>query len=398
MRALLFWDNYADYHFQRLYASSLYGAKIGWEVVGVQFNSKVDSHGWSTRIDDRDRLVTLSQGGGGGLAGFVFSLIRFTYNARADVAFIPSYWPVRSAITLLVMQVLGIPVVMMNDSHRGTVRASGVSALVKLLLIKLFSAGFIAGKPQIKYFRELGMAGNSLFPGYDTIDGLSFGEKASDPIFLTQRHFRFKAPTKAILSLGRLIPKKNISVLIDAYNIFRKRVGGGGPALLIVGEGGERSAIKAQAGGLGIDLFEFTGTEDYSLKKDCICLYPFCSNSDAAYFYVHALVFVLASSYEEWGLVVNEALACGTPVLVSDRAGCVEDLVMDGVNGFRFSPHDAEGLSQLLFMMVDDASLGARLRGGARGMASCLAIERFPQGMFGAANYALRHKNAGAII
>ena len=58
--------------------------------------------------------------------------------------------------------------------------------------------------------------------------------------------------------------------------------------------------------------------------------------------------FVLASTTEQWGLVVNEAMASGLPVLVSERCGCAPDLVEDGVNGFTFDPYDVEGLAGLM--------------------------------------------------
>jgi glycosyltransferase involved in cell wall biosynthesis len=55
-------------------------------------------------------------------------------------------------------------------------------------------------------------------------------------------------------------------------------------------------------------------------------------------------VLVLPSESEPWGLVVNEAMICGLPVLVSEPSGCVEDLVQAGQNGFTFNPHQKQDL------------------------------------------------------
>ena len=65
-------------------------------------------------------------------------------------------------------------------------------------------------------------------------------------------------------------------------------------------------------------------------------------------FYGLARAFVHASTTEQWGLVVNEAMAAGLPVLVSARCGCAQDLVRNGVNGFTFDPYDVEELAGLM--------------------------------------------------
>ena len=65
-------------------------------------------------------------------------------------------------------------------------------------------------------------------------------------------------------------------------------------------------------------------------------------------YYARAKCFVLPSKSEPWGLVVNEAMASGLPVLVSNRCGCVADLVRDGTNGFVFDPFDTRSLAALL--------------------------------------------------
>ncbi|HTA76994.1 MAG TPA: glycosyltransferase, partial [bacterium] len=65
-------------------------------------------------------------------------------------------------------------------------------------------------------------------------------------------------------------------------------------------------------------------------------------------YYGLAKVFILPSTTEQWGLVVNEAMAAGLPVLVSEKCGCAPDLVKNGVNGFQFDPYDQEKLSDLM--------------------------------------------------
>jgi len=82
--------------------------------------------------------------------------------------------------------------------------------------------------------------------------------------------------------------------------------------------------------------------------QDSVLLPGFIQYPELPTFYAHAGAFIHASTTEQWGLVVNEAMASGLPVLVSNRCGCAQDLVQEGVNGFTFDPYDVEQLAQLM--------------------------------------------------
>jgi glycosyltransferase involved in cell wall biosynthesis len=71
-------------------------------------------------------------------------------------------------------------------------------------------------------------------------------------------------------------------------------------------------------------------------------------------FYSLGGVYIQASTTEQWGLVVNEAMACGLPVIVSNRCGCVSDLVEEGINGYSYDPYDSSMLEELMFKMASD--------------------------------------------
>ena len=80
----------------------------------------------------------------------------------------------------------------------------------------------------------------------------------------------------------------------------------------------------------------------------CVHLPGFKQYHELPVYYGLASAFVHASTTEQWGLVVNEAMASGLPVLVSNRCGCAQDLVKEGVNGFTFDPCNVEQLAQLM--------------------------------------------------
>jgi len=99
--------------------------------------------------------------------------------------------------------------------------------------------------------------------------------------------------------------------------------------------------------------------------------------------------FVHASTTEQWGLVVNEAMASGLPVLVSERCGCAPDLVKDGVNGFIFDPYDVERLARLMYRLahgdVDRDAMGR----ASQEIIADWGLERFADGLAKAVDVAV---------
>jgi glycosyltransferase involved in cell wall biosynthesis len=105
-------------------------------------------------------------------------------------------------------------------------------------------------------------------------------------------------------------------------------------------------------------------------------------------YYALANAFVHASTTEQWGLVVNEAIASGLPVIVSERCGCVPELVQG--NGFTFNPMDEDELASLLFRMATSSEDDRRRLGDASYMiAANFVPDRFGEGLERAARVAL---------
>ena len=92
---------------------------------------------------------------------------------------------------------------------------------------------------------------------------------------------------------------------------------------------------------------------------------------------------ILASTHDQWGLIVNEALAAGAPVLVSDRCGAHE-LVRNGVNGFTFAPGEDGHLAFLLGEVAGRRGLVERLRANAAPSMDSFSIDQFLEACFSA--------------
>jgi glycosyltransferase involved in cell wall biosynthesis len=158
-----------------------------------------------------------------------------------------------------------------------------------------------------------------------------------------RRSFGLDADAVVVLSVGRLAPEKGIDVLVDA-------VAGvpGDVALLVAGEGPERAALERRAAERGVRAI-FTGS---------------LSGTRLVEAYAAADVFGLLSSRETWGVVVNEAAACGLPLVLSERVGAAYDLLRPGVNGARVPVGDVAAATVALTGLVSSPE-ARRLAGAA---------------------------------
>jgi glycosyltransferase involved in cell wall biosynthesis len=108
-------------------------------------------------------------------------------------------------------------------------------------------------------------------------------------------------------------------------------------------------------------------------------------------FYGLADAFVHVSTTEQWGLVVNEAMASGLPVMVSNRCGCVYDLIREEYNGFAFDPYDVEQLARLMLRVAEmEDEERSRMGDASRRIIADWGPDRFARGLKEAIECAMR--------
>jgi glycosyltransferase involved in cell wall biosynthesis len=120
---------------------------------------------------------------------------------------------------------------------------------------------------------------------------------------------------------------------------------------------------------------------------------------DLPAYYGLAKAFIHASTTEQWGLVVNEAMASGLPVLVSNRCGCAMNLVKDGVNGFTFDPFNVEEMAEVMLRLTETPKHRLTEMGDAsREIISNWGPERFAKGLHDAVETALKNPRPRARL
>jgi glycosyltransferase involved in cell wall biosynthesis len=289
----------------------------------------------------------------------------------------------------------GIPMVVMSESTRQDQPRTWWKEMIKRRIVGLYSAALVGGQRHVDYLAELGMPRDRIFTGYDVVDNSYFRRKAEE-VRGQKSDFRreYGLPENYFLASARFIEKKNLPRLIRAYAEYRRRssafakatadreVGGqmsevsGTNApwdLVLLGDGSLRETINRQLSTLNL--------------HDHVHLAGFKQYDELPVYYALAKAFVHASVTEQWGLVVNEAIASGLPVIVSNRCGCVPELVQD--NGFTFEPTDEHQFASRLLQMASLPDDERRCLGDASyKVGANFAPERFGEGLEQAAQLA----------
>jgi len=269
-----------------------------------------------------------------------------------------------------------VPVIVMSESARHDACRVWWKERAKRKVVGLCSAGLVGGQLHAMYLSDLGMPQERIFTGYDVVDNGYYmreaeAARAATPFWRS----RLALPEQYFLACSRFVQKKNITTLLSAYASYRQQAGGMAWKLVLVGDGVLRPQI------LGV-------LEDLGLEGEVV-LPGFIQYDVLPVYYGLASVFVHASATEQWGLVVNEAMAAGLPVLVSDRCGCVPELVRNGGNGFTFDPFDLEHMAGLMLTMSSENTDLDAMGRLSRQMISHWGPARFASAMMDAVECAL---------
>lgn len=202
------------------------------------------------------------------------------------------------------------------------------------LIRALFGHAVAGGSAHREYLDLLGFPMDRVRGMYDVVDNRGIAERTAWLREVSSPE-REGLPERYFLFVGRLAEEKNMVGLLQAWVSYR--AGGGTWSLVVIGNGPEARKLQefARWSGYGEDVV-FAGHK---------------SSGEIIPYQSFASCFVLPSTREPWGLVVNEAMAAGLPVIVSTRCGCAADLVEHGRNGLLFHPTHEGELSSCLHLM-----------------------------------------------
>ncbi len=200
--------------------------------------------------------------------------------------------------------------------------------------------GFVVpGKSAAAYLRSFGIPEHAIFTAPNAVDNDFFAaEAAKARAHAPEVRAQLGLPPRYFLFVGRLISAKGVLLLLDAYarldSSLREQVG-----LVLAGDGGSRAECEQKAHAITPGKIVFPG---------------FLHREALAKHYALADCLILPTFSDPWGLVINEAMACGRPVIVSEVAGAASDLVRDRWNGSVVAVGDLDALGAAMRQLAED--------------------------------------------
>lgn len=336
-RVAVIWLDWYPYHVARFRGLESTPALTG-HVVGIELISGVGVHAglkFRESLPDDLAVETLMPGTAWREAS-KFTLARKLWRRLSEldpeIVLVPGYYTLPAVAAAVWARVHGAASVLMTESTAGDHARSPWKERIKSIGIRaLFNWAVAGGKAHVDYLLQLGFPKNQIAGFYDVVDNDLFHE-GTRALRLESTSIR---PQKYFLYVGRLSEEKNVAGLLRSWIAYRGS--GGSWPLVLVGDGPEAPALRTAAA----DSPYNAGVVFAGLK----------SSRELLPFYAFAGCFVLPSTREPWGLVVNEAMAASLPVLVSSRCGCAPDLVTPGFNGYTFEPTDTPALAALMHSM-----------------------------------------------
>jgi glycosyltransferase involved in cell wall biosynthesis len=223
---------------------------------------------------------------------------------------------------------------------------------MKARFLKLCAAFVVPGRSSFEYLTALGIAPQRIFTAPNAVDTALFSNLAETARRKESQVRSRHLPSRYFLYVGRLVKDKGVFELLEAYAQLeaeiRCNVG-----LVFAGTGSDSRKLIERAAKISPGAIQFAG---FVHREELPEVYAF---ADALIFPTHS---------DPWGLVVNEAMACSLPVILTSVAGCASDLVQDGKNGFVIPPRDVARLARAMTRVAEDSARRAEMgrRSGER--------------------------------
>ena len=331
MKIGLLFTSYGPYHIARLESLKSLDPILQNQVMGIELARSQELYPWQTKIDNltcpivsviKEKSLEQTK-----LSQLLRKLLEVLNHVEPEILAIAGYFNPAMLVALFWCRLRNKHAILFSETTESDFKRVWWKEKIKSLIVKQFKSALVGGKPHKRYLAKLGMPEEAIFVGYDIVGNETFNPEKI-------QHLPNPLDKPFFLTINRFVPKKNLPFLITAYERYRQQVGDNAWDLVLCGDGKLRPQIEEQITALNL--------------QSVVHLPGFLQQEEMLPYFAHASCFIHGSTTEQWGLVVNEAMAAGLPVLVSNRCGCFEDLVIEGVNGFGFDPKNLEQLTQLM--------------------------------------------------
>lgn len=354
------WDNYGPMHIDRCQAvaNRFLGQR---DVIAIELFDKSDTYEWIVDGKPEFKKITLFPNIGAASPVAVFLALIRTINLTGRGYYFLCHYD-RGYILILawLLRITGSRVFTMNCSKFDDLPRSAFREFFKKFFILPYSGAIASGVRSKDYYRFLGIPVDRIVGEYNTLSLARIRSAVSKQL----EELPFER--RAFVAVARFVPKKNLSMLIDAYEIYRSRAKIV-RELVLCGGGPLESELRAQIKRLGLERH--------------VRISGFVQSDEISTILSNGVALILPSKEEQFGNVVIEALAMRLPIILSDNCGARDSLVRTGVNGFVVEPDNPEGLARFMCLLSDDEDLWGQFSHNSAQLASRGDVSEFVSGV-----------------
>lgn len=265
---------------------------------------------------------------------FCPEITKYIYEFRKDIIIVGGYSTPTGMYSIIYMKIHHIPFILNSDG--GLIKQdSFLKRKIKIYFIGAASYWLSTGANCTKYLIHYGANVDRIYEyPFTSIRENEIGSVSTEQKQLLRAKHGIEEG-KVILFVGSFIYRKGLDILLAACKDIEDT------AVVLVG---------------GNDISEFVPTTDIDYKCH-IYIEGFKTGSEIKEYYQMADVFVLPTREDIWGLVVNEAMAVGLPVITTDQCGAGVELIQDGANGYVVSTDDVTELLKKIRKILNDTNL-----------------------------------------
>ena len=258
---------------------------------------------------------------------------------KPDVVNVSGYYEPAMNIVIFYCRIVGIKVIISVDSTEEDKPNIWWKEAIKRFVVNRAQGFFCYGSKAAEYMLKFRAKPNQILLENNAVDNQKIANiyQEAYPSREVEKE-KYGLRRYNFIYIGRLMAIKNVNNLLIAFSKLKAKDWG----LVILGDGAEGEKLRKYVADNNLEGVQFIeGQAWYNVPK-------FMALGD---------VFVLPSYSEPWGLVVNEAMVCGMPVIVSNKCGSSHDLVKNGENGYTFNPYDTDELAGIMQKFVDESEI-----------------------------------------
>jgi glycosyltransferase involved in cell wall biosynthesis len=294
---------------------------------------------------------------------------------RPSLVIICGYTPLLYTKLALLLKIRGIRIGLRSDNTLRHSNFKGSKGLMKRLglpfLLDLYDTWHPVGTLAKQYLQKMAIKERPVYLFPYNVDNDWFERESSKYIRQAdaiRSSMGFSSNDFVVLGILKWNDREDPLTLIDAFALLRERQANA--RLIFVGDGPLRDKIHTKAEKLGAS----------------VCMPGYVPYSQLPKYYTISNIFVHPAPGEPWGVSVNEAMACGLPVIAAEGVGAGADLIVEGATGFIFPNCDSRGLCDKLLRLATDVKLLAGMSTAAKHKVSEWSYEHTCNEFLGALN------------